>query len=91
MIPASMLIFTGFPAIFSHNWTNFIPSSLVTTGSMTYLTYNTKNMLSDDKLGLKPNEYAFAVSQTYLNFDLYQAAQKIFKHNHDYRNTYESI
>ncbi|XP_053203421.1 protein lifeguard 1-like [Panonychus citri] len=48
----------------------WLPASSVVTLLMCHLAYNTRSIFKDNRLDLKPNEYAFAASNLYFNCDL---------------------
>jgi hypothetical protein len=70
---------------FDRAWKYWLGSSAV----VSYLGYNTVSVLNSDTLLLQKNEYPFAATSFYLNFDLFKSITGLFRGSS--RNAYESI
>ena len=59
------------------------------TALVSYLSFNTVSVLNNEKLAIQKDEYPFAASSLYCNFDLLRGVSRMFKRRPN--NSYESI
>jgi len=72
---------TLYPTISSLTWSQTLVPTVLSTVLMSYIGFNTGSIIRDPKLDLKPEEYAFAASQVYLNYKLPTAIKNYFRKN----------
>lgn len=61
------------------------------TALVSYLAYNTVSVFNNEKLAIQKDEYFFAASSLYCNFDLFRSVSHLFRRRPNSSSSYESI